>query len=122
MKKIAISSPSADSACTPAYSRRDFLTTAIGASAVIASLTSKAFAAGEVITFKSPDRRTEFILFTTNNQLRFRIAHAGRIVVELSPLQMVMDGVNLSRDSSTGRIERYRIFDKYNHAVSTQQG
>jgi len=113
MKKIAISSPSADSACTPAYSRRDFLTTAIGASAVIASLTSKVFAAGEVITFKSPDRRTEFILFTTNNQLRFRIAHAGRIVVELSPLQMVMDGVDLSRDSSTGRIERYRIFDKY---------
>jgi alpha-glucosidase len=65
----------------------------------------------------------EFILFTTNNQLRFRVARANKILIELSNLKMVVDGVDLSRNSATRRIEPYKVQETYRtrgvHAVAT---
>ncbi len=95
------------------YSRRDFISTALVAPALIAALPGIANAAGEVITFKSPNGLVQFVLFTTNAQLRYRVMRAGRIIVELSQLSMLVDGVDLCRDSTITRIDRYRLNEKY---------
>ena len=94
------------------WSRRDFLATA-AAPALLAAFPLTAEAAGEVIAFKSPNRQLEFLLFTTADQLRYRVTRASRIVVELSRLKMLVDGVDLCRDSTTTRIERYRLRERY---------
>jgi alpha-glucosidase len=93
-------------------SRRDFLATAVAAPVLLGALQS-AKAAGEVITFKSPDSKLQFVLFTTGAQLQYRILRANRVVVEMSQLAFMIDGVNLCRESVVSKIERYRINEKY---------
>src|SRR6266581_4637442 len=66
-------------------SRRDFLSTALAAPILVGTLRT-ANAAGEVITFKSPNGQVQFVLFTTGPQLRFQITRATRVIVKLSQL------------------------------------
>jgi alpha-glucosidase len=92
--------------------RRDFISTALAAPVLLGAFRI-AEAAGEAITFKSPNSELEFVLFTTGPELRYRINRAGRSIVELSRLAFLVDGVDLCRDSIISKIERYRIFEKY---------
>jgi len=89
-------------------SRRDFLCTALAAPVLLSALRT-AEAAGEVITFKSPNSELQIDLFTTSSQLRYRITRAGRSIVELSSLAFLLDGMDLCRDSTINKIERYRV-------------
>jgi len=93
-------------------SRRDFLSTAAIAAPVVLGVLRNAKAAGEVISFRSPNSELQFVLFTTGPQLRYRINRAGRSIVELSQLAFLVDGTDLCRDSNITRIERYRIYEK----------
>ena len=93
-------------------SRRDFIATALAAPILIAGLRT-AKAAGEVITFKSPNGQVQFILFAAGPQLRYRVTRANQIVVDLSSLGVLVDGVDLCRDRTITNIERYRVFEKY---------
>src|SRR3989442_642376 len=93
-------------------SRRDFIATALAAPVLIAGLRT-VNAAGEVITFKSPNGQIQFILFAAGPQLRYRITRANQIVVDLSRLGILVDGVDLCRDSTITKIGRYRVFEKY---------
>ena len=93
-------------------SRRDFLATAVAAPLLLSAL-GNAKAAGEVITFKSPNSKLQFVLVTTGVQLQYRILRANRAVVEMSQLAFMIDGINLCRDSAITKIERYRINEKY---------
>ncbi len=108
-KSKAPSSLRADGAL---QTRRDFLATAVAAPVLFSTLRNVK-AAGEVITFKSPNSKLQFILFTTGPQWQYRITSANRIVVELSQLAFLIDGVNLCRESTISKIERYRINEKY---------
>jgi alpha-glucosidase len=94
-------------------SRRDFLSAALAAPALIATLPAIVNAAGEVITFKSPNGQVQFILFAAGPQLRYRVTRASQIVIDLSQLSILIDGADLCRDSTITKIERYRIFEKY---------
>ncbi len=94
------------------YSRRDFLATAIAASVLISN-PGTAKAAGEVITFPSPNGQVQFVLFAAGPQLRYRLIRKTRNIIELSQLGILVDGVDLGRDSTTARIERYRINEKH---------
>src|SRR5437588_1486320 len=94
------------------HSRRDFIANALAAPVLIAGLRT-VNAAGEVITFKSPNGQVQFILFAAGPQLRYRVTRANRIVIDLSPLGILVDGVELCRDSTILKIERYRVFEKY---------
>jgi alpha-glucosidase len=94
------------------YSRRDFLAAALAAPVLISSVRT-ARAAGEVITFASPNGQVQFVLFAAGSQLRYRLIRQTRIMIEMSQLGILIDGVDLGRDSTTGRIERYRINEKY---------
>ena len=93
-------------------SRRDFISTALAAPVLLGALRN-ARAAGEVISFQSPNSELQFVLFTTGPQLRYRITRAGRSIVELSQLAFLIDGADLCRDCTITRIERYRISEKY---------
>jgi len=81
--------------------------------AIIASLPQATNAAGEVISFKSPNGQIQLLLSTTGNELRYRVVRVNQTVVDLSRLRMLLDGVNLSRDSTITRIERYRVREGY---------
>ena len=94
------------------FSRRDFIATAIAAPVLISTLRT-ANAAGEVITFKSPNGKVQFILFAAGPQLRYRVTRANHVAIDLSPLGILVDGVDLCRDSTITRIERYRVIEKY---------
>jgi alpha-glucosidase len=94
------------------FSRRDFLAAAIAAPVLISNLhTVKA--AGEVITFTSPNRQLQFVLFAAGPQLRYRLTRRTRMVLELSQLGILIDGLDLCRGCAAGKIERYRINEKY---------
>ena len=97
---------------TMSYSRRDFIVSAIAAPLLVSTLRT-AKAAGEVITFKSPNGQVQFILFAAGPQLRYRVTRANQIVVDLSSLGVLVDGVDLCRDRTITNIERYRVFEKY---------
>ncbi|HEX3231861.1 MAG TPA: hypothetical protein VHQ95_22975, partial [Pyrinomonadaceae bacterium] len=93
-------------------SRRDFLATAVAAPVLLAAL-QEIKAAGEVISFKSPNSKLQFVLITTGAQLQYRILRANHAIVEMSQLAFMIDGVNLCRESTISKIERYRIDEKY---------
>ncbi len=93
-------------------SRRQFLSIAVAAPVLLGTLRN-AKAAGEVINFKSPNSKLQFVLFTTGPQLRYRITRADRFIVEASELAFLVDGIDLCRDSIISKIERYRIYEKY---------
>src|SRR5229473_2316717 len=93
-------------------SRRNFLSTALAAPVLIDVLRN-AEAAGEVISFKSPNSELQFALLTTGPQLRYQITRGDRSIVELSELAFLLDGIDLCRDSIISRIERYRVYEKY---------
>jgi alpha-glucosidase len=94
------------------FSRRDFLAAAIAAPVLISNLET-AKASGEVITFPSPNGQLQFVLFATGPQLRYRLIRKTRTIVDLSQLGILVDGVDLGRDCTTARIERYRLNEKY---------
>jgi len=75
-------------------SRRDFLAAAVAAPVLLSSVQA-AKAAGEVITFKSPNSKLQFVLLTTGAQLQYRILRVNRTVVEMSRLAFMIDGINL---------------------------
>ena len=93
-------------------SRRNFLTTTLAAPVLLGAL-RKAKAAGEVISFKSPNSELQFVLFTAGPQLRYRITRRERPVVDLSQLAFLVDGTDLCHESTISKIERYRIYEKY---------
>src|SRR5258708_5619542 len=94
------------------YSRREFLATAVVAPVIISNLRT-AKAAGEVISFKSPNGQVQFILFAAGSQLWYRVTRKTQIIIETSQLGILIDGVALTRDSTINKIERYRISEKY---------
>jgi alpha-glucosidase len=94
-------------------SRRHFLSTALATPALLAALPAIADAAGEVITFNSPNRQVQFTLFAAGPQLRYRATRAARIAIDLSALVMLVDGVDLCQASTITKIERYRVNQKY---------
>jgi alpha-glucosidase len=109
---IAFKAPSPLRSAGALQTRRDFLSTAVAAPVLLSALRDVK-AAGEVISFKSPNSKLQFVLVTTGAQLQYRITRANRSVVELSQLAFLVDGASLCRDSTISKIERYRIHEKY---------
>lgn len=94
------------------FTRRDFLATALAAPALV-TLPVIANSSAEVFLFKSPNGQLKFNLLTTGPSLRYRISNANQIVVELSELKMLVDGVDLCREASIRNSERYRLHESY---------
>ena len=94
------------------YSRRDFL--AAAAPLLAANLPAFAAAAAAHVAVVSPDRRVRMeILGRGGPRLGFRVTLGGAPVVETSPLGIVVDGVDLCEGAELGRVETYRVREKY---------
>ncbi|HXL07479.1 MAG TPA: glycoside hydrolase family 97 N-terminal domain-containing protein, partial [Gemmatimonadales bacterium] len=100
-------------------SRRDFLATALAASAV-PSLTADVWNAWRVghpddaLAVSSPNGAVAFQLLPGNEpRLRFAITFRGRPVIETSPLSLVVDGAELGQGVAVGNVERYDANQRY---------
>jgi alpha-glucosidase len=73
----------------------------------------------------SPDGRIRFALLARDNRLFYDVAFKGRSVIETSPLGIVVDGVNLSRDAMVGVVENQKGNEAYPwygvHAVAADR-
>ena len=94
------------------FSRREFLATAAIAPVVISTLRITK-AAGEVTSCKSPNGQIQFLLFPVGPQLRYQVTRRSQTIIETSQMGILVDGVDLGRDSTAGRIERYRSNENY---------
>jgi alpha-glucosidase len=94
-------------------SRRDFLSAALVAPALAAALPAFANAAGEIVTFKSPNGQVEFLLYAAGGELRYGVRRVTQIAIETSALVMFVDGVNLCQSATITKIERYHVNEKY---------
>ncbi len=96
----------------PNYSRREFLSTALAAP-VFATGLSSSFQLNN-ISVASPDGRIRFeILPREQARLNFRVTFRNRVVIESSPLGIGVDGLDLGQGVDTGKVERYRLNERY---------
>ena len=93
-------------------SRREFLSSAIAAPALVATLPMIAAAAGDVVV-SSPDGRVKFLLLGQTDQLRYRVSLKNHDVIETSRLGIIMDGVSLSHGAAIDTVERFTLREKY---------
>lgn len=105
-------------------SRRAFLSAAIAAPVLAANLPSLVDAAAEDLKLVSPDGSVRFELYWRGQPaLSYRVMLRGRPIIETSPLGIIVDGVNLSEGAEVGRVETYRVREKYPsrgvHAAAT---
>ena len=96
------------------YSRRAFLSTAIAGSVLVAKFPLiEAFAAGE-IKVTSPNGEVQFqLLSSALAQASYQVTFKKRAVIETSRMGIIVDGVDLGHGIEVGRVERYRVREKY---------
>src|SRR6185436_16501410 len=95
------------------YSRRDFLTQAVAAPAIVAGLSVLTDAATREIIVASPNGRIRFHLANDGSQLTFRATLNNREAIQSSRLSISLDTVGLTTEARIIRIERYRIRENY---------
>ncbi|MBO0725584.1 MAG: glycoside hydrolase family 97 N-terminal domain-containing protein, partial [Blastocatellia bacterium] len=93
-------------------SRREFLSTALAAP-ILATELSSSFQPDNISVI-SPDGGIRFdLLLRGQSRLSYRVTFRNRAVIEDSPLGIVIDGVDLCRGVEAGRVERYRMNERY---------
>ena len=93
-------------------SRRRFLSTALAAP-ILATELSAPFQSNDIIV-ASPDGKIRFELLPREQaRLSYRVTFRNRAVIEASPLGIVIDGVDLGRGVEVGKVERYRLNERY---------
>jgi alpha-glucosidase len=80
--------------------------------AILLASATEIFAIDNLLT-KSPDGKVEFKIFTTNGQLNYAVSFMGKPVIETSPMNMLVDGSNLSSSVRLGEVENYKINEQY---------
>lgn len=107
------------------YSRRSFLSAALAAPILAGSFSLEGHrlspvwsdlspaAAAKRVTVVSPNRQLEFQLLNDQSSLQYRITLRRDPVVETSRIRMKIDEVDLSRNAEIGRVESYRVNERY---------
>jgi alpha-glucosidase len=66
------------------------------------------------VSIASPDGKVKFqILLLERSQLSYRVTFKNRPVIENSQLGIIVDGVDLGQGVEAGRVERYRLNERY---------
>src|SRR5258708_32208450 len=94
------------------YSRRDFLSSAIAAPALLTVLPMVDAAAGDVVV-SSLDGRVKFHLLREPEQLRYRASFKSHEVIETSQLGIIVDGVDLGHGVAFGTVDRYGLPEQH---------
>lgn len=93
------------------YSRREFLAAA-GAATFVATGISVAVAAGSASVIASPNGLIRFTL-VPGSGLNYHISFRNKAVIENARLGIIVDGVDLGQGAEFGKIENYRLKEKY---------
>src|SRR5262245_23819838 len=93
------------------YSRRRFLSAAIAAPAMLTRL--KAAQALADIGVASPNGHVEFSLLLGQAQLRFQVKLNHEVAIEPSSFAMMLDGEDLSKNTTVVKITRYHRSERY---------
>ena len=97
----------------PDFSRRDFLTQAVAAPALIGGLSVLANAASREIVIPSPNGRIQFHLSPNPVRLSYFVSFNNQKAVDWSILAISLDGTDISNLVSFGKVEPYRIRENY---------
>jgi alpha-glucosidase len=93
--------------------RRDFLTAALAAPALLSIVPAIVGAAGQALTCSSPNRQIQFTLLPATPQLRYRVTRARRDVIEPSDLSFRSGEIDVCHECEILTIERYRVKESY---------
>jgi hypothetical protein len=77
------------------------------------SRTPPAMARAEAVMVASPSQKAEIAVEAAASGRSYRIAFAGRPVVERSVLGILVDGANLGRNARAGRVDRHSTNERY---------
>jgi alpha-glucosidase len=95
------------------YSRREFLATASVAPLVVAGV-SFANAAIQTPVIASPNGLVRFKLIASSaQQLNYQVSFRNKAVIETARLGIIVDGIDLGQGADLGKIESYRLKEKY---------
>jgi alpha-glucosidase len=98
--------------CLRQYSRRTFLSAALAAP-ILAREFSPADQLDDISIF-SPDGKVQFrILVRGQTRLGWQVAFKNQPLIEASALGIIVDGVDLCSGIEAGRLERYRLNERY---------
>jgi alpha-glucosidase len=69
---------------------------------------------GPAIELRSPNGRVMFVVSAdAAGRLTYRVVSSGTSVIDRSPIGIVVDGTNLGEGAAIGKVDRYRIREKY---------
>lgn len=94
-------------------SRRDFLAAAVTAPFVVTGVSFAAARAGSPISVSGPNGLVRFYLLPDAGALNYRIEFRKGTVIEDARIGIVVDGVDLGKDSRIGKITSYRTREEY---------
>src|SRR5687767_9482122 len=80
---------------------------------VLFSLFTTVFSYAADILTKSPDGKTELKVFVLKGQIHYNVHFMGKVVIETSPMIMMVDGKNLTANSIIGKTETYSFNEEY---------
>ena len=95
------------------HSRRQFLTQAISAPAIVALGSAIARPDPKVTTILSPNRRLQFVFAPDREKLRYFITLDKRRAIDWSIFSMIVDGTNISDQADVRTIERFKIRENF---------
>jgi alpha-glucosidase len=79
--------------------------------------------ASDTAVVKSPDGAIAFQIFQKSKQFYFTVSLAGKTIIATSPMEFSVDGVSITKNSSTQKAERYSNNETYSvfgaHSTAT---
>jgi alpha-glucosidase len=94
------------------FSRRDFWAALAAAPWIVSKVTFAAELAKGDVKIASPNGRLQFQL-KSSTRLNYRIDFRNKPVIETAQIGIIVDGVDLGESAEVGKIERYRLSEKY---------
>src|SRR5688572_27997845 len=65
------------------------------------------------INTKSPDGKTKLKVFMLKGQVYYNVRFMGKMVIESSPMNMIVDGNNLTANTELGKTENSSFKEEY---------
>src|SRR5262245_42415948 len=80
---------------------------------VLIAVVAARSASAEDTVVKSPNEQVQFRLTQQDGQLKFSVTARGKTIIESSVMQMLLDGVDLSRGAEIGKSEATSVNERY---------
>ncbi len=95
------------------FSRRDFLSVAVAAPVIVATMPSLAHAIANNLKVVSPNGNVLFVLEQAPSGLTYRTFFNRQPAIETSSVGIIVDGIDLSQGATVGRVEPYQLRETF---------